>query len=288
MTPPQANEPRTSGGRRDDAMSLLWRVYDDALDPGYAATAARNPSARRKWSTAGRSVTLGVAVLAVSALGTAVVLQTQRGAPDADRTRTDLLHRVELATSETDALTSRVENLGAKAANLRSQALSGNTADEELSSRVSDLERTVGLEGVHGPGLEIELADGPPDIESEGGPDLARVLDQDLQLAVNGLYAAGAEAVSINGQRLTTLSAIRGAGDAVLVGYRPLSPPYVISAIGDPEEMAASFSGSAAASQLRTLSDTYGIVFNIKSSDNLELPGKSDLTLRFAQPGGTR
>ena len=90
---------------------------------------------------------------------------------------------------------------------------------------------------------------------------LDRVLDRDLQSVVNGLWAAGAEAVAVNGQRLTALSAIRSAGDAILVDYRPLTRPYVVVAIGDPRTIAGAvrFSGGPAGPGLRTLQQTYGM-----------------------------
>ena len=61
-----------------------------------------------------------------------------------------------------------------------------------------------------------------------------RVYDRDLQDVVNALWLAGAEAMSINGQRLTAATAIRSAGEAILVNSRPLSPPSLVHAIGNP------------------------------------------------------
>ena len=89
-----------------------------------------------------------------------------------------------------------------------------------------------GEPSVTGPGLCYHAAGRPPTPAGDGGPDLARVLDTDIQLVVNGLFASGAEAVSVNGQRVTVLSPIRSAGEAVLVGFRPLTPPYEVSAVG--------------------------------------------------------
>ena len=85
------------------------------------------------------------------------------------------------------------------------------------------------------------------------------MLDRDLQTVVNGLWAAGAEAVAVNGQRLTALSAIRSAGDAILVDYRPLTRPYVVTAIGDPATLQAAVRRGARRPALRTLQQTYGI-----------------------------
>ena len=67
------------------------------------------------------------------------------------------------------------------------------------------------------------------------------MLDIDLQILVNGLWESGAEAISINGHRLSNLTAIRGAGDAITVDYRSLTRPYQIEAIGDPRTLPASF-----------------------------------------------
>jgi uncharacterized protein YlxW (UPF0749 family) len=273
-------------GHRDESLSLLWRIVDDAVDPGYAAAADRARSSNKRGVGLGHSVALAVALLILAALVTAAYLQTQRGAPSADRTRTDLTKRVVAATEQMDALAARVDILTQRTADLRAAALSGTTADQALADRVAALETGVGARAVAGPGIEVVLDDGPPTSASGEEPDLARVLDRDLQVAVNGLLAAGAEAVSVNGQRITSLSAIRGAGGAVLVGYRPLSPPYIVAAIGSPDSLESNFTGSTAADQLRALSDAYGIVFEVEAAEDLLVPGQPDLALRYAALGG--
>ena len=75
------------------------------------------------------------------------------------------------------------------------------------------------------------------------GADSARnqVLDTDLQKLVNGLWEAGAEAVAVNGQRLTNLSTIRLAGGAITVNARSLRRPYVVTAIGNQDTLPARF-----------------------------------------------
>jgi uncharacterized protein YlxW (UPF0749 family) len=272
-------------GHRDESLSLLWRIVDDAVDPVYAAEAERSTS-RGRGVSLGHSVALAAALLILGALVTAAFLQTQRGAPSVDRTRADLAARVVAATAQTDALTTQVDTLTQRTADLRAAALSGTSADQALADRVAALETGVGARAVAGPGIEVVLDDGPPTSASGEEPDLARVLDRDLQVAVNGLLAAGAEAVSVNGQRITTLSAIRGAGSAVLVGYRPLSPPYEIAAIGSPDSLEANFTASTAADQLRTLASAYGIIFEVDAAEDLLVPGQPDLALRYAALGG--
>ncbi|MFB9837857.1 DUF881 domain-containing protein, partial [Actinoallomurus acaciae] len=113
-----------------------------------------------------------------------------------------------------------------------------------------------------------------------------RIYDQDLQRLVNGLWAAGATAVAINGQRMTATTAIRSAGDAILVDYRPLSPPYVVTALGD-DGLGKAFAGSPAGRAFRTLEATFGIRFDIRQEDDVRLPAAPAPQLRYAQPEET-
>ncbi len=108
-----------------------------------------------------------------------------------------------------------------------------------------------------------------------------RVLDTDLQRLLNGLWAAGAEAVSVNGQRLTQLTAVRSAGDAILVAYRPLSPPYVVLAIGNPDDLEVDFVDGPGGRWFNTL-EGFGIRFTVTAEKDLKLPGASGVTLRNA------
>ena len=92
-----------------------------------------------------------------------------------------------------------------------------------------------------GPGVRVVVDDAP-------GADSARnqVLDTDLQRLVNGLWEAGAEAIAINGQRLTNLSTIRHAGGRDHGERRSLRPPYVVSAIGNQDTLPARFAETSA------------------------------------------
>ncbi len=91
----------------------------------------------------------------------------------------------------------------------------------------------------------------------------------------------GAEAISINGQRLTALSAIRSAGQAILVDFRPLSPPYVISVVGDPDPMQALFANGSGGRYLRSLSDNFQIPSTIT-------PGALPESARLQRPDPAR
>ena len=110
------------------------------------------------------------------------------------------------------------------------------------------------------------------------------MLDRDLQSLVNALWAAGAEAIAIDDQRLTTQSAIRQAGSSILVNFEPVPRPYTITAIGDPVAMATSFGASEAAARMRTYAQVYGLHFGFARAEALSVPRAPGLPLRYAKP----
>jgi uncharacterized protein YlxW (UPF0749 family) len=132
-----------------------------------------------------------------------------------------------------------------------------------------NLQIISGLSAVQGFGYEIEINDaiktGSLDIDKL---DLARIYDSDVQLLVNALWATGAESISINNRRLTSTSAIRSAGDAILVNYQPLLPPYKIAAIGG-KNIKADIEKNADYQDLQFVVKTYGLSF--KMSDFIEI-----------------
>jgi uncharacterized protein YlxW (UPF0749 family) len=143
---------------------------------------------------------------------------------------------------------------------------------------------------VTGPGMLVFLAnaDLAADADPVGGSAeddaSGRIRDGDLQKVVNALWAAGAEAISINGQRLGPTSAIRFAGEAVLVDFRPVTNPYEISAIGDPEAMSRSFLENPQVISLAWVSETFDLRFDFSQEDELTLPPAGTPELRSARP----
>jgi uncharacterized protein YlxW (UPF0749 family) len=140
------------------------------------------------------------------------------------------------------------------------------------------------------PGLLITVANADPtaDADPVGGAaeedPRGRVRDGDLQQVVNALWASGAEAISINGQRLGPLTAIRFAGEAVLVDFKPVTNPYEISAIGDPDTLATRFVLNPDVQALGFISKSFGLRFDYARRDELTLPAASTPELRIAAP----
>ncbi len=268
----------------DASLSLLQRLVDDAMDPGYrrAAESAAEPAKGVR-----HSVAIAVLVGLLSFLVVAAILQVRAGAPSDGSTRADLTERVQDATNSLTNLENQIDGLATEVEQVRTDGLAGTDADQELAAQAEQLEASVGGATVTGPGVIITLQDGPPTPAGDGGPDLARVLDTDIQLVVNGLFASGAEAVSVNGQRVTVLSPIRSAGEAVLVGFRPLTPPYEVSAVG-PDSLPDTFESSVARTELAGLEAAYGIGVDVSSQEEISVPGRADLSVRYAEEGGAK
>ena len=183
-------------------------------------------------------ITRTVTVLLALVLGFTVavaVTELRRDAAAEDNPRALLEQEVLDARAEIEELEARQETLDGEIADAQAVVLDGADAnDAEHLQAEEGLSAASSLEGT---GVVLSLQDSVPLPASPGVAEgtVNRVTDGDLQIAVNALWAAGAEAISINGQRLSATSAIRTAGSAVLVDFRPLSPPYEVTALGDPQ-----------------------------------------------------
>ncbi|WP_354638912.1 DUF881 domain-containing protein [Kitasatospora camelliae] len=275
--------------RPDASMSLLTNVMDHALDDGYAEAAkarGREGTSRLPDSLRGR-VVLAVGLALSATVLTVGAVNSHEKAPTLAKEREALVQRVKDATGAADRLQGDIEGLRTKVDQAQRQALP--TGDGALAA----LAAGAGTEAMSGPGVKLVIEDAggttaggnvsnPRD--AEGFRNSGRLKDHDLQYVVNGLWLAGAEGISINGQRLTNLSAIRAAGDAILVDNRPLVPPYTVLAIGDGPKLAQSFQDNEAGRYLKIIQDSYGIKSSLSVQRNLTLPPALGVTLRVAKP----
>jgi len=260
-------------------MTLLNEVYRRPLDPGYAEAAARRTAGGSVTRRAPRVVTL---LLLAAVLGLAIAAATLalRQPPTAAIAARQLLEKqIQQRTDDVAATQARITRLSGQIQTLQGDAL-GSTATE-LARSVQSESVAAGTVAVTGPGLRVVLSDAPATDPETQDPD-ARVQDIDLQVLVNGLWAAGAEAIAINGQRLTATSAIRSAGDAVLVDMVALSSPYTVDAVGNAGRLQANLARTAAGQHIATLRTTYGIGVDTSSQRHLELPGSGQVVLQYA------
>ncbi|WP_457455942.1 DUF881 domain-containing protein [Streptomyces sp. TE5632] len=276
--------------RPDASMSLLTNVMDHSLDEGYAEAAARKQAdgsggmpktLRAKLGLAGGLV-LAALVVTVGAA------QARVAAPGVAKEREELIDRIDRETEAADKLKDGVDALRDDVGARQREALK-HSGEGDRTELVGVL---AGAVAVHGPGVKLVVNDakdtsagGDGDARSTSGfSDTGRVRDRDMQRVVNGLWESGAEAVSINGQRLTALSAIRAAGDAILVDNRPLVPPYTVLAVGDGRQLSSRFQNSADGLYLQALEESYDIRTELSVEDALRLPAAPSVIVRTAQP----
>ncbi|WP_234021760.1 DUF881 domain-containing protein [Streptomyces sp. 351MFTsu5.1] len=287
--PPIRSTP-TRPPRPDASMSLLTNVMDHSLDDGYAEAAARKKAAGEGGLPKTLRARLGLALgLVLAALVVTVgAAQARVAAPVVAKERQELIDRIDREGDTADKLEENVDTLRDDVSSRQREALkqSGESGKADLVGILS------GAAAVHGPGVKLVVndakeattgGDGNPR-ETSGFSDTGRVRDRDMQRVVNGLWESGAEAISINGQRLTALSAIRAAGDAILVDNKPLVPPYTVLAVGDGQRLSTRFQNSADGLYLHALQGDYGIRTAISVEDDLRLPAAPSVIVRTAKP----
>jgi len=144
----------------------------------------------------------------------------------------------------------------------------------------------LALEAVRGPGVEVQLWDAPQSAGQEGfAPDDLVVHQQDLQAVVNALWAGGAEALQIMDQRVISTSAVRCVGATLILQGRLYSPPYRVTAIGDPQRLSEALDTSPGVQLYLYYADTYGLDYGTEELDDVRLPGyDGSLDLLHAGP----
>lgn len=271
-------------GRRDASMVLLTSLGANSLDAGYARAAARRREGQPP-APYGRMV-LAVGLLAIGLLLATAAAQVRARAPSSAQARSALAAEIEDRTAANERLETTLSAQRSAVSRERRAGLRRSAQGSLLARSLARLEAVTGAGSVGGPGMVVRLSepervDGGTEVDPRSTSAAeGRVSDRDLQTVVNEVWAAGAEAVAVNEQRLTAVSAIRSAGEAVLVDFRPLRPPYEVRAIGPPA-MRTRFAAGFGGSYLQVLRD-YGIDFVLEDRDRVVLPASAGLSLRYA------
>ena len=190
-----------------------------------------------------------------------------------------------------------VERLRAQAADLTTQVndLSsqlGTGTPVKLKQQVTSLRPTAGLEPVHGPGVTITLNDAPRSVQDSVDTTQVPISDllvhqQDIQAVANALWAGGAEAMTIQGQRVVSTTGIKCVGNSVVLHDVPYAPPYYISAIGPTGAMLDSVNSTPYIDLYLKTAEIYDLGWDVKIEPDLEMPGFTGSTdLRYAHATG--
>lgn len=258
---------------------LLAKITAQSMDEDYqhvarARAAGVQPPetpSTRVWST-----------VVVAVFGTLVAVAGVQTAQNAD---TDALSRSAIVAQVQDEkirLVAIQDQVGAIAeSNAASEKSLGTMGDRQadLDTRLRRLETRTGFGPVTGPGVVFTVND------ALDGDETQVVRDDDLAILVDGLWSAGAEAIAINGQRLTVRTSIQNSGRAIHVNTRPLAPPYDVEVIGDQDTLPARLLTTAHGAEWYALARSLAFRFSMDNDDDLSLPAARLLPLRKARLG---
>jgi uncharacterized protein YlxW (UPF0749 family) len=154
-----------------------------------------------------------------------------------------------------------------------------------VQQRAAALGAPGGLTAVQGPGITVVLNDAPTDVPNAGvDPNQLVVHQSDLQAVVNALWAGGAEAMTIAGQRVIATSAVRCVGNTLLLNGNVYSPPFRVAAIGPYRTMQEFLDSSQGVREYKEAASFYGLGYTVEQQDNLVLPAyKGPIGLAYAR-----
>ena len=158
----------------------------------------------------------------------------------------------------------------------------------EQQARANAVRADAGLTALHGPGVTVRLDDAPrrPDGSLPAGarPDDVVVHQQDVQSVVNALWAGGAEAMAIMDVRVISTSAVRCVGNTLLLHGRVYSPPFEITAIGDPNALRGALDAAPGVQSFRDAVQAWGLGYDVRSESDITVPAfEGSITLDRAE-----
>ncbi|MEU5368118.1 DUF881 domain-containing protein [Streptomyces sp. NPDC005951] len=196
-----------------------------------------------------------------------------------------------------DLIRERSENnaeLNDSAASVRAQidalAQRDDGSTEAEDAKLKALERAAGTTKITGDSVSVTLNDAPPDATANPGypepqPNDLVIHQQDLQAVVNALWQGGARGIQVMDQRLISTSAVRCVGNTLILQGRVYSPPYKVTAVGDPGKLKQALNSSTAIQNYLLYVKAYGLGWKVDENESVTLPGYSGtVDLHYAQP----
>ncbi len=269
---------------------LLTTLMTNTLDEDYQLVASRRAAVDA--ASPGRDERPGLwrhagAIAAVTALGVLLgvsALKTSQDRPQALAERAGLIEAIQARQARLDGQHAGLASLQTDVGRLQADLADDVDTGSRLSADLARLGVNAGTVAATGPGMVLTLDDARHGAPGVGGV----ILDRDLQSLVNGLWIAGAEAIAVDGHRLTALTSIRFAGRAITVDYRSLTPPYVVEAIGDPDTLPSRLLETQGGQLWLGLRANFGITFDTQTQSSITLPGDAHDRLLWAEPAGSR
>jgi uncharacterized protein YlxW (UPF0749 family) len=258
---------------------LLALITQRSLDADYEHVARRRAAGEGPSSRPVPRHTAAVVLVAFGLLVTVAAVQTSRNATVDESSRSSLIEQINLRRDAVATLQRELAHEQAGQLALQQRLTGLDTAAQAAHSRLQRLNVRTGFGAVRGPGIQVTVASAP------GSDSSQTVRDSDLALLSDALWAAGAEAISVNDQRLTVLTAFRNVGIGILVNAQPVNPPYIFDVIGNPDTLPANLLSSPAGGRWYALKDSLGFRFEVKNGGTMTLPAAPQVDLRSARIG---
>jgi uncharacterized protein YlxW (UPF0749 family) len=187
----------------------------------------------------------------------------------------DLISTVNELEKQRDSLKAQIESNREQISKYEKRAAQNQGIQTAYSKELEKVRLVAGLTDVRGSGLIITLGDNP-NYPTDDDPNNYVIHDYDVRIAVNSLWAGGAEAVTVNGQRLISTSSIRCAGSTILVNANRLVSPYVIKAVGNPARMLDALNRDENSRRLfNEVKTFYGLTADVRQSNYVVVRGYS-------------
>ncbi|GHB24785.1 membrane protein [Streptomyces viridiviolaceus] len=207
------------------------------------------------------------------------------------RTDTSLLKLSDLIQERSRKNGEMEESNGALRGDIESLAESDDGSTKAEDDKLAALEEKAGTQKLTGEAISVTLDDAPPDATAklpgypEPQPDYLVIHQQDLQAVVNALWQGGAEGIKVMDQRLISTSAVRCVGNTLILQGRVYSPPYKITAVGDPKRLKQALAESPTIQNYMVYVNVYGLGWKVEDDGRVTLPGYSGaVDLHYAQP----
>lgn len=246
---------------------LLSLITEQALEQDYRSVAERRAQPGSPPPEPPQLHVAAAVVIAVFGILISVAaVQNSRNEAVEDAGRATLISRIGEARNVLEDRQARIADLTRENRRLADSLAELATVRVQTVSQMRRLQLATGYLPATGEGVRIVVDDNPI------GDSVQMVTDADLAMLVDGLWEAGAEAIAINNQRLNPLGSIRNVGSAIHVNTVPLTPPYVVRAIGDTRTLQAELINTTHGAQFFSLADQLGFVLSRDNVSELELP----------------
>jgi uncharacterized protein YlxW (UPF0749 family) len=239
---------------------LLALITEEALERDYQVVARRRPRIPGRYGV--------ITVVAIfGLLVTTAAVETSANADVDDASRDSLIERIETRRTEVQDLQGEISDQREANAAAADELLALGNRVNDVEGTATDLGAVAGFTPVVGEGIRIQL-----DNSAYGDPDTEHIRDSDLALLVNALWSAGAEAIAVNGQRISARTAIRNSGTAIEINSVGIAPPYVVQAIGNNDTLSSRLVETTSGGAFAVLAADYGWDQVVDNVDELRLP----------------